>query len=371
MQDPADDGTDRSPLRALDVLAAQEVTVAPGLRHLELYTMRGLLTLLWHGDPTAEHVVLAMGGAMGGLLGPADGLYHDLGTALAERGIGTIRVGYRRPDDLSTCVHDLAAVADLSGRSGARRFVTVGHSFGGAVAVQTGALLGTHCAGVVTLATQSAGCERAEHLAETPLLLVHGDRDELLPLQASEMVRLLAGHGELVVLPDTGHLLREAGVELRQRLLVWIPARLDEPTGPGTHGDPTGRRGDAAPGVNAAPRHADTLATVFHLAQRDEWIDAVAVGGPYTPSAFADDGFVHCSTTLQVERTANTWFAGRDDLVLVELDPTMLGDTLVFEPGSLGEAELFPHVYAPIPLAAVRDAAPLRRDRDGHVRLLR
>ena len=51
-----------------------------------------------------------------------------------------------------------------------------------------------------------------------PLLLFHGERDELLPPAASEMVRMLAGHGELVLLPGAGHLLTEAGDELRARL---------------------------------------------------------------------------------------------------------------------------------------------------------
>ena len=120
----------RSPLELLSALAVQEVEVAPNLRHLEVYTMKGLLTLLWHGPRDATDVVLTCGGGMGSLLGPADGIYHDLGTAFGEDGIGTVRVGYRKPNDLSRCVHDLAAAADLASRSGGRRFVTVGHSFG-------------------------------------------------------------------------------------------------------------------------------------------------------------------------------------------------------------------------------------------------
>lgn len=48
-------------------------------------------------------------------------------------------------------------------------------------------------------------------LAEIPMLLVHGDRDEILPPFASEVVHHLAGgHGELVIVPGAGHLLTEA-----------------------------------------------------------------------------------------------------------------------------------------------------------------
>src|SRR5207342_1484109 len=83
----------RSPLELLEALAVEEVEVTPGLRHLEVYTLRGLLTLLWHGPRDARDVVVTCGGGMGSLLGPADALYHDLGTTLAARGIATLRVG--------------------------------------------------------------------------------------------------------------------------------------------------------------------------------------------------------------------------------------------------------------------------------------
>lgn len=219
------------PLDALAALAVQEVQVTETLWHVEVYTLEGLLTLLWHGDPTVENVVVACGGAAGGVLGPADALYHDLGEWLAEHGIGMLRVGYRRPNRIDRCVRDLAAAADLASRSGARRFVTVGHSFGGAVAVQAAVALGKTCAGVVTLSTQSAGCEGAGALAGTPLLLFHGARDEILPSETSFAVQALAGAGEVVILPETGHLLSEAADDLRSRLATWIPERFAQAAG--------------------------------------------------------------------------------------------------------------------------------------------
>ena len=225
----ADDGPigPRSPLELLEVMAREEVVINEELRHLEIYTMRGLLTILWHGPVDAERVVLMSGGGMGGLLGPAGGLYHDLGVNFAEQGIGTMRVGYRKANDLVRCVHDVAAAADLASRAGGERFVTVGHSFGGAVAVQAGMVLGQHCAGIVTLSTQSAGCEDAGMLGpDVPVLLLHGDRDEILPPDTSAMVRMLIGHGEIEILPGAGHLLSEAADHLRSRLDDWIPTRL-------------------------------------------------------------------------------------------------------------------------------------------------
>jgi alpha-beta hydrolase superfamily lysophospholipase len=222
-------GTPRErPLDRLRVIAKQDAMITAELRHIEGYTFDGLLTFLWHGDPTSERVVLMCGGAMGGLLGPAESLYHALGETFAAQGIGTIRVGYRRPNDLDAWVLDVAGAADLAHRNGGRRFVVMGHSFGGAVAVNAGIALRPMVCGVVTLSTQSAGCESAAALRR-PLLLLHGDRDELLPVMASQAVQAMAGDGELVVLPGAGHLLVEAADELRTRLGAWIPDVLSRP----------------------------------------------------------------------------------------------------------------------------------------------
>ncbi|HAF68070.1 MAG TPA: hypothetical protein DCL16_03015 [Acidimicrobiaceae bacterium] len=225
----SDDEVPPTPLEQLRTMAAVETMLTEDLRHIEVYTMDGLLSLFWHGPPEAERVVIACGGAMGGVLGPADALYQDLGVALAEMGIGLIRVGYRVPNDTEKCVHDLVAAADLATRSGGTRFITMGHSFGGAPALQAAVILQEHCAGVITLATQSAGCEPAEDLASrTPVILFHGDKDEILPLQASELVRMVIGGGELVALSGVGHLLAEAATEIRSRLIDWIPEKFEE-----------------------------------------------------------------------------------------------------------------------------------------------
>jgi alpha/beta superfamily hydrolase len=215
----------------LRVLAVQAVQITPMLRHVEIYTMSGLVTLLWHGPDDASAVCLAAGGAMGGLLGPGDGYYHDLGEMLAVQGFGCIRVSYRRPNDLGACIADVAAAGLLAERSGAERYVTVGHSFGGAVAIGAAidGPLAESVTAVCTLATQSAGCEQASLLQGRPLLLVHGDRDEILPVFASEAVNQLAGgHGQMEVLPGAGHLLRENGSAdwLRANVTPWMIEQL-------------------------------------------------------------------------------------------------------------------------------------------------
>lgn len=217
---------DSSPLDDLGILAQQQVELAPGLEHHELYTNGGLLALHWYACDGVEPAVVMGGGAMGGMLG-GGGLYHELGTRLADNGIAAASIGWRMPNHLDVCTHDMLATMQLMAQRGARRFVSIGHSFGGAIAIRAAASLPTPMApGVVTLATQSAGCEPAESLSDRELLFFHGDTDRILPHFSSEMVRMLAGTGELVILPGEDHLLAGAKGEIIERLMTWIPEVL-------------------------------------------------------------------------------------------------------------------------------------------------
>lgn len=110
-------------------------------------------------------------------------------------------------------------------------------------------------------------------------------------------------------------------------------------------------------------------APVYHLADPAEWAAAVAAGGPYVPGGYRVDGFVHCSFAHQLAGTLARWFGGHTDLVLLTLDAARLGDALVVEPGSAGEAEGFPHCYAPVPLDAVLAAVRLEPGTDGSLQL--
>jgi pimeloyl-ACP methyl ester carboxylesterase len=85
---------------------------------------------------------------------------------------------------------------------------------------------------VATLATQSAGCQPAAQLVDRPFLLVHGDADTIIPASSSDMVRGIAGHGEVVVLPGVGHLFNEVTDALRVSLAAWIMGAFAGTPGP-------------------------------------------------------------------------------------------------------------------------------------------
>jgi pimeloyl-ACP methyl ester carboxylesterase len=228
--DAPSDPVNPTALEALHMLATTEVEVTPGFRHREIYTSRGLLTVLWHEPPESvpnqRAAMVACGGAMGGVLGPGHGLYHRLGEQWASDGVRFLRIGYREPNNLDLCAHDLACGVEMARDAGAERIVVMGHSFGGAVAIRAAVVMPVSVVGVVTFATQSAGCEVAGALNGLPLLLFHGDRDELLAPESSHMVQAIAGSGEVVMLPGDGHLLARSEELITERLDDWLPAVL-------------------------------------------------------------------------------------------------------------------------------------------------
>lgn len=75
------------------------------------------------------------------------------------------------------------------------------------------------------------------------------------------------------------------------------------------------------------------------------------------------DGYIHFSTAEQARETTRLHFAGQDDLMLVAVDGDALGEALKFEPSRNGQ--LFPHLYARLPLDAVLWERPLPLGGDG------
>jgi uncharacterized protein (DUF952 family) len=103
--------------------------------------------------------------------------------------------------------------------------------------------------------------------------------------------------------------------------------------------------------------------TVFKLIDRPSWRAAEAAGTFAGSAVDARDGFIHFSTAAQVRETAARHFAGQRDLLLVAIDASALGDALRWEPSRGGA--LFPHLYGPLPLSAVRGVSDVGVDDAG------
>jgi uncharacterized protein (DUF952 family) len=105
---------------------------------------------------------------------------------------------------------------------------------------------------------------------------------------------------------------------------------------------------------------------LVHLCSADDWRAAQALG-EHRPVSLNEVGFVHLSTPEQVHLPADRLYAGRTDLVLLRLDPARLTAPVRWEPGVSTDPEsmLFPHLYGPLPTAAVISVMPYRPGADG------
>ena len=79
------------------------------------------------------------------------------------------------------------------------------------------------------------------------------------------------------------------------------------------------------------------------------------------------DGFIHLSTATQLAETVARHFAGQSGLQIAAVDLSLLGDAVRWEPSRGGQ--LFPHIYAELPLAAVVAHGPLGYSADGQLQL--
>ncbi|HEY7428517.1 MAG TPA: DUF952 domain-containing protein [Gemmataceae bacterium] len=103
------------------------------------------------------------------------------------------------------------------------------------------------------------------------------------------------------------------------------------------------------------------MPTIYHLVLRREWEEQSDQS--YRADSLAGEGFIHCSFAEQVAWAANRFYAGQQDLLVVQLDPSRLTSPLREEPCDTGE--VFPHIYGPINRDAVVTVQPLGRGADG------
>jgi len=106
------------------------------------------------------------------------------------------------------------------------------------------------------------------------------------------------------------------------------------------------------------------VTTIYKICDLASWRAAEALGIYRGSADDARDGFIHFSTAAQLAETAAKHFAGQTGLMLVAIDAERSSqDRLKWEPSRGGD--LFPHLYAALPLAAVRWARPLADEVDG------
>lgn len=102
---------------------------------------------------------------------------------------------------------------------------------------------------------------------------------------------------------------------------------------------------------------------LFHITERAAWLKAQSED-VYEPVNFAVDGFIHLSNRSQILRTANRFYAGKNGLVLLAIDPELVTSQIVYE-NLEGGSEPFPHLYGRLNHSAVVQVLDFPPDGEG------
>ncbi|MCX6023196.1 MAG: hypothetical protein NTZ05_16010 [Chloroflexi bacterium] len=221
----------------LRILSVEARTLEGGGYGVYLTTTRGPLTgklTVAEGAPGA-----VIFGSTGSLEehgpGPGGGLYGEIADDLAAAGVSSLRLFFRlghapEPPGFDECVLDmLGAVSFLRG-VGAQGIALVGTSFAGGVVIKAGSV-NPHVTAVVAMASQLHGARyHADKIAPRPLLLIHGEDDNVLEIESSQIILEWAKDPkELVTFPEMGHGL---GGPHRDDLKALLTERLISFVGP-------------------------------------------------------------------------------------------------------------------------------------------
>jgi pimeloyl-ACP methyl ester carboxylesterase len=172
---------------ALRITGVEPGDEIAGARRLQLCTTRGNIPIIVHAGETPGRAVLCISGAIGGYDGPGM-LYARLGLELPRLGITVARLNYRMPNEFGECVLDtMAGLTFLRGLQ-YERAALIGHSFGGAVAINAGTLA-QMVTTVVAISSQLAGAHVVAELAPRSVAAAawHGRHDFVARMLASAL----------------------------------------------------------------------------------------------------------------------------------------------------------------------------------------
>ena len=109
------------------------------------------------------------------------------------------------------------------------------------------------------------------------------------------------------------------------------------------------------------------MAELYHIADRAAWT-AAAAAGEYRVSTrgmtLDEQGFIHCSQRHQLRSVAEQFYTDAGDLVVLVIDSARVPAPIRYEAPAPG-AEEYPHIYGPLPVAAVTTVIPVTRDPAG------
>ena len=99
------------------------------------------------------------------------------------------------------------------------------------------------------------------------------------------------------------------------------------------------------------------------MSSEREWEDQLNES-TYAPSRYKLEGFIHCSTKDQIERTANTIFKSHNKIYLLHIEEEKEQECLKCENLEGGE-ELFPHLYKILPKSSIHKSEEIFKLENG------
>lgn len=102
---------------------------------------------------------------------------------------------------------------------------------------------------------------------------------------------------------------------------------------------------------------------IVHIITREEW-ETTPDDEWLRPDSLQNEGFAHCSAPHQVPAVADALFGGRDDLLLIVIDPSRLAADVVWE-DCYETGQEYPHVYGPVDRRAIVAVLPYAPDPTG------
>ncbi len=105
------------------------------------------------------------------------------------------------------------------------------------------------------------------------------------------------------------------------------------------------------------------MTTIYHMADKDAWDQAVEQGSYPGTAMDQADGFIHMSTSETIIESAAKHRKGVQNLLLLVIESESLGEKLIWEPARGGI--LFPHLYEDLDPGKVSKVVPLPLGSDG------
>lgn len=106
---------------------------------------------------------------------------------------------------------------------------------------------------------------------------------------------------------------------------------------------------------------------IYHITTKAEWQQARLIQA-YMADSLSTEGFIHCSTREQILGTANAYFKGRKNLVILCIESERVQASIQYEHPE-GDPRVFPHIYGPLNIKAVLFTVDFPPEPDGSFKL--